>query len=84
MENAVAAAAAVETKEAVSAEDVATFLNRFRESVGLEPKASYESNFVFDSPALECVHVLRIEFDDIFMELDRAGESREAGRLVGA
>lgn len=71
METTITAAAPADVR-AVSPAEVADFLNRFREIVGLERKESYESNFYFDSPVLECVHVLRIEFDDIYAELEAA------------
>ena len=86
METAIAIRPSGAAPAVASADDVAAFLNRFRESVGLPPKPRYESNFLFDSPSLECVHVLRIAFDDIFLELETAGERRPdgTGTLVGA
>ena len=86
METAIAIRPSGDAPVASSSDDVAAFLNRFRESVGLPPKPRYESNFLFDSPSLECVHVLRIAFDDIFLELETAGEGKsdETKKLVGA
>ena len=77
METAVAPAA-VPARE-MTPEDVARLLDLVRVSLGLEAKGEYPSNFVFDSPALECVHVLRIAFDDIYEELE-AAEAEARGR----
>lgn len=69
-------AAASEQDLAVSPADVAEFLNRLRQIVGLRTKETYASNFYFDSPVLECAHVLRIELDDIYAELEAAEAAR--------
>jgi hypothetical protein len=71
----------------LSADEAADFVARFRAQLGLPQKPEgYASNFVIDSPVLECLHVLRIEFDDIFLELEKAGEGKsgETKKLVGA
>lgn len=73
-------AAASAQELAVTPADVAEFLNRFRQVVGLRTKEAYPSNFVFESPVMECVHVLRIELDDIYEELEAA----EAARAIQA
>lgn len=65
-------AAASAQELAVTPAEVAEFLNRFRQIVGLRTKETYASNFYFDSPVLECAHVLRTEFDDIYAELEAA------------
>lgn len=61
----------------LSVDEAVDFVARFRAQLGLPQKPEgYVSNFVIDSPVLECLHVLRIEFDDIFLELEKAGEGK--------
>lgn len=58
--------------------DVATYLDNFRTNLGLEPKGEYQSNFIFTKKDkdLEIIHILRIEFDNIFEELERSKQSQ--------